>query len=119
MDSMLMYVKVFQELLNLLYRHRTTECKKGEEVFDKDDARAMTPRRNSDELEKMSQEARVQLSQHAKLLNESLLEIFNCIEAIKEEHDKLDGNNKFLQRYISDLMSTPKIAATGSGSRKK
>jgi hypothetical protein len=39
------------------------ELKKGEEVFDEDDARAMSPRRNSDDLEKMSQEARAQLSQ--------------------------------------------------------
>lgn len=39
------------------------ELKKGEEVFDEDDARAMSPRRNSEDLEKMSQEARAQLSQ--------------------------------------------------------
>ncbi|OBT73906.1 hypothetical protein VF21_08287 [Pseudogymnoascus sp. 05NY08] len=95
------------------------ELKKGEEVFDEDDARAMSPRRNSEDLEKMSQEARAQLSQHAKLLQESLLEIFNRIEAVKEEHDKLDSNNKFLQKYIGDLMSTTKITATGSGNRKK
>ncbi|OBT47646.1 hypothetical protein VE00_02910 [Pseudogymnoascus sp. WSF 3629] len=94
------------------------ELKKGEEVFDEDDARAMSPRRNSEDLEKMSQEARAQLSQHAKLLQESLLEIFNRIEAVKEEHDKLDSNNKFLQKYIGDLMSTT-ITATGSGNRKK
>ncbi|KAL5347016.1 hypothetical protein ACLOAV_008159 [Pseudogymnoascus australis] len=105
------------------------ELKKGEEVFDEDDARAMSPRRNSEDLEKMSQEARAQLSQsvlalplsapHAKLLQESLLEIYNRIEAVKEEHDKLDSNNKFLQKYIGDLMSTSKITATGSGNRKK
>lgn len=56
---------------------------------------------------------------HAKLLQESLLEIYNRIEAVKEEHDKLDSNNKFLQKYIGDLMSTSKITATGSGNRKK
>lgn len=95
------------------------ELKQGEEVFDEDDARAMSPRRTSKDLEKMSQEARAQLSQHAKLLHESLLEIFNRIEAVKEEHDKLDSNNKFLQKYIGDLMSTSKITATGSGNRKK
>jgi len=88
-------------------------------VFDEDDARAMSPRRSSQDLEKMSQDARAQLSEHAKVLQKSLLEIFNRIEAVKEEHDKLDNNNKFLQKYIGDLMSTSKITATGSGSRKK
>jgi hypothetical protein len=56
---------------------------------------------------------------HAKLLHESLLEIFNRIEAVKEEHDKLDSNNKFLQKYIGDLMSTSKITSTGGPSGKK
>jgi len=95
------------------------EIKEGEETFDEDDARAMSPRRNSEDVEKMSQDARAELSQHAKHLHESLLEIFNRIEAVKEEHDKLDSNNKFLQKYIGDLMSTSKITATGGSSRKK
>ncbi|KAI9733151.1 MAG: hypothetical protein M1818_007269 [Claussenomyces sp. TS43310] len=96
------------------------ELKEGDEVFDADDARAMSPRRNSEDLEKMSQEARAELSQHAKNLHDSLLTIFNRIEAVKEEHDKLDSNNKFLQKYIGDLMSTSKITAGGAaGGRKK
>jgi hypothetical protein len=56
---------------------------------------------------------------HAKVLQKSLLEIFNRIEAVKEEHDKLDNNNKFLQKYIGDLMSTSKITSTGTSGRKK
>lgn len=52
-------------------------------------------------------------NRHAKALQLSLLEIFNRIEAVKEEHDKLDNNNKFLQKYIGDLMSTSKITSTG------
>jgi short coiled-coil protein len=59
------------------------------------------------------------MNRHAKTLQKSLLEIFNRIEAVKEEHDKLDSNNKFLQKYIGDLMSTSKITATGSSGRKK
>ena len=55
---------------------------------------------------------------HAKALQDSLLTILNRIEAVKEEHDKLDSNNKFLQKYIGDLMSTSKITAT-SGRGKK
>jgi len=99
--------------------HPRVEIPEDEEEFDEDDARAMSPRRNSEDLEKLSQEARAQLSQHAKLLHESLLEIFNRIEAVKEEHDKLDSNNKFLQKYIGDLMQTSKITASGSSGRKK
>lgn len=49
------------------------ELKKGEEVFDEDDARAMSPRRNSEDLEKMSQEARAQLSQSVLALPLSAL----------------------------------------------
>lgn len=45
--------------------------------------------------------------------------IFNRIEAVKEEHDKLDSNNKFLQKYIGDLMSTSKITAPTSSRGKK
>lgn len=59
------------------------------------------------------------VSRHAKVLQDSLLEIFNRIEAVKHEHDKLDNNNKFLQKYIGDLMSTSKITSTGSNGRKK
>jgi hypothetical protein len=55
---------------------------------------------------------------HAKALQDSLLTIFHKIEAVKEEHDKLDNNNKFLQRYIGDLMTTSKITATSSKAKK-
>ncbi|KAK0656984.1 hypothetical protein B0T16DRAFT_425383 [Cercophora newfieldiana] len=55
---------------------------------------------------------------HAKALQDSLVVLFNRIEAVKEEHDKLDNNNKFLQKYIGDLMTTSKITATTSKSKK-
>ncbi|ORY66610.1 uncharacterized protein BCR38DRAFT_338680 [Pseudomassariella vexata] len=83
-----------------------------------DDARAMSPRRTSEDLENMGRQAREELHRHARALQESLLLIFNRIEAVKEEHDKLDNNNKFLQKYIGDLMSTSKITATASRGRK-
>ncbi|KAL6862504.1 hypothetical protein ACO1O0_002737 [Amphichorda felina] len=86
--------------------------------FGPDDVRAMSPRRTSEDIDKMGKEAREELRRHAKLLQESLLTIFNRIEAVREEHDKLDSNNKFLQKYIGDLMSTSKITAA-AGSRGK
>lgn len=67
----------------------------------------------------MVADARGTVNRHAKALQESLLMIFNRIEAVKEEHDKLDSNNKFLQKYIGDLMSTSKITATSSSRAKK
>ncbi|KAI0483348.1 hypothetical protein GGR56DRAFT_239062 [Xylariaceae sp. FL0804] len=82
------------------------------------DVRAMSPRRTSEDLENMGREAREELHRHASALQDSLSMIFNRIEAVKEEHDKLDNNNKFLQKYIGDLMSTSKITATGSRGRK-
>lgn len=44
-------------------------------------------------------------SRHARALQDSLLLIFNLIEAVKEGHEKLDSNNKVLQKYIGDLTS--------------
>jgi len=99
------------------------------------DVRAMSPRRTSEDLEVIGQEARNELqksargfprdlgprangSRHAKALQDSLLTIFHRIEAVKEEHDKLDNNNKFLQKYIGDLMSTSKITASGGRGKK-
>ncbi|KAK3355519.1 hypothetical protein B0H65DRAFT_50485 [Neurospora tetraspora] len=76
-----------------------------------DDVRAMSPRRTSQDLEMLSKEAREELQRHAKALQDSLLALFHRIEAVQEEHNKLDNNNKFLQKYIGDLMSTSKITA--------
>lgn len=44
------------------------ELKKGDEFFDANDARAMSPRRGSEDLERMGQEARAVLNQHVPTL---------------------------------------------------
>ncbi len=44
------------------------ELHEGDETFDPDDARTMSPRRTSEDLEKMGQDARRQLSQSVALL---------------------------------------------------
>jgi hypothetical protein len=44
--------------------HPRMELKEGDEVFDADDARAMSPRRSSQDLEKMAQEARARLNEY-------------------------------------------------------
>ncbi|KAH8586985.1 hypothetical protein B0O99DRAFT_656598 [Bisporella sp. PMI_857] len=89
------------------------KIQEGEETFDPDDARTMSPRRNSEDLEKMGQDTKEKLSQHAENLQESLLKIFDRLEAVKEGHDKLDSNNKFLQKYIANLMSASKVTTAG------
>jgi hypothetical protein len=78
----------------------------------------MSPRRTSEDIDRLGKEAREELRRHAKALQDSLLTIFNRIEAVREEHDKLDNNNKFLQKYIGDLMSTSKITAQGTRGKK-
>ncbi|KAI0394792.1 hypothetical protein F5Y17DRAFT_235785 [Xylariaceae sp. FL0594] len=81
--------------------------------------RAMSPRRTTEDIQNLGREAREELHRHARALQESLLNIVHRIEAVREEHDKLDNNNKFLQKYIGDLMSTSKItSASGSRGRK-
>ncbi|OAA76815.1 hypothetical protein LEL_06499 [Akanthomyces lecanii RCEF 1005] len=89
-----------------------------ESHFGPDDVRAMSPRRTSEDIDKLGKEAREELRRHAKALQDSLIDIFNRIEAVREEHDKLDSNNKFLQKYIGDLMSTSKITASTGRAKK-
>lgn len=90
-----------------------------EEEYDDDDARTMSPRRSSEEIEKMGQEARQALIDQAKALQASLLEIVDRVEIVKSEHEKLEGGNKFLQSYIGELMQTSKITSTGAAKNAK
>ncbi|KAI9682184.1 MAG: hypothetical protein M1817_000238 [Caeruleum heppii] len=85
-----------------------------DEVFDEDDARAMSPRRNSEDIEKMGRDARRLLEEEARSLQAKLLTLVDRVESVKSEHDKLEGENRFLQSYIGELMSTSKITSTGA-----
>ncbi|EPS43184.1 hypothetical protein H072_2831 [Dactylellina haptotyla CBS 200.50] len=77
------------------------------------DARTMSPRRNSEEMERYAAEAKERLEKQAKLLQESLLALLDRVDKVREEHDKLEGENKFLQDYIGHLMQTSKITGPG------
>lgn len=46
------------------------------------------------------------MHQEAQHMQESLAEIFDRIVKVKEEYEKLDTENKFLQDYIGNLMAT-------------
>ncbi|KAL1962051.1 hypothetical protein VTN77DRAFT_637 [Rasamsonia byssochlamydoides] len=92
-----------------------------EEEFPPDDARAMSPRRDSADVERLGKEARQTLQEQARNLQSSLQALAERIEEVKNDHDKLESENKFLQDYIGSLtqtMSKSEITST-SGRRKK
>jgi short coiled-coil protein len=106
-----------------------------DEVYDENDARTMSPRRTSEEIERMSSDAKQTMMEQAKQLQASLLEVVEKVETVKSEHEKLEGGNRFLQsyvsmktsdrtctnrlfRYIGELMQTSKITSTGPAKKK-
>ena len=44
----------------------------------------------------------------------TLLALLDHIDVVQSEHIKLEGENRFLQSYIGDLMSTSKIISAGA-----
>lgn len=68
-----------------------------DEDLDEGDVRAMSPRRNSAEVRKLSDDARRDLMEQARLLQTSLQAIVERVESVREEHERLEGGNKFLQ----------------------
>ncbi|KAF2853441.1 hypothetical protein T440DRAFT_306106 [Plenodomus tracheiphilus IPT5] len=94
------------------------EMKEEEEEYDDGDARTMSPRRSSEEIEKMGHDARQALIEQAKQLQASLMEIVDRVEVVKNEHEKLEGGNKFLQSYIGELMNTSKLTSAGAAKTK-
>ncbi|TVY15647.1 hypothetical protein LARI1_G008321 [Lachnellula arida] len=79
------------------------ELVRGDEVFDEHDARAMSPRRSEQDLEKIYQDTWAQFDEHAKNSRQFRQKILDCLQASKKEYDKLEKNNKLLQKDIGDL----------------
>ncbi|KAK3080856.1 hypothetical protein LTS18_012471, partial [Coniosporium uncinatum] len=73
---------------------------------DENEMRSMSPRRSSEECQKLGQEARDALVEQAKALQASLLNIVEKVESVKEQQASLEQGNVFLQTYIGDLMQT-------------
>jgi hypothetical protein len=88
-----------------------------DEHYDEGDARTMSPRRSSEEVERLEEGARQTMIEYvcfdphhrphlliilrqAKALQESLSSIVERVESVKAEHEKLEGGNKFLQSYV-------------------
>ncbi|PVH91423.1 hypothetical protein DM02DRAFT_545829, partial [Periconia macrospinosa] len=74
-----------------------------DEEYDDGDARTMSPRRGSEETEKMGEEARQALVRQTKAIKETLLKVGDCVESLKSEHEKFEDGNRFLQAYVPYL----------------
>ncbi|KAF1810620.1 hypothetical protein P152DRAFT_376502, partial [Eremomyces bilateralis CBS 781.70] len=93
------------------------EIEINEEEYDEGDARTMSPRRSSEEIDRMGEDARQALIEQSKVLQQTLSDIVEQVESIRTEHDKLESGNNFLQSYIGDLMAASKITSTSSSSK--
>ena len=76
---------------------RDTATVVDDDDLDENDVRTMSPRRNSAELDRLGEEARRDLMEQARTLQTSLQAIVDRVEAVKNEHEKLEDGNKFLQ----------------------
>jgi len=83
------------------------------------DPRNMSPRRNSEELAQLGAETKAKLEAQAQTLQSGLLALLERVEKAREEQDKLEGENRFLQEYIGSLMATSKITGSAPGSRSR
>ncbi|KAH9203046.1 hypothetical protein DL95DRAFT_399707 [Leptodontidium sp. 2 PMI_412] len=75
-----------------------------EEEFPPDDARAMSPRRDSADVERLVQEARQALKEQAEISQSSLAVLAQQIDELKRGQDKLATENKSLRDCIGDLI---------------
>ncbi|MCJ1374055.1 hypothetical protein MMC20_005285 [Loxospora ochrophaea] len=90
------------------------------EEFPPNDARAMSPRRNSVETERLGREARLAIQEHARSLQSGLNALAERIETVKSDHDKLERQNLALQDYIGGLtrsMSRTEISTSGKAKK--
>lgn len=68
-----------------------------DDEIEEGDVRTMSPRRSSEEVDRLGEAARRDLIEQAKTLQTSLQAIVDRVETVKSEHQKLEGGNKFLQ----------------------
>ncbi|TKA33435.1 hypothetical protein B0A54_14132 [Friedmanniomyces endolithicus] len=65
--------------------------------LDSTDVRAMSPRRSSGEVDRLGETARRDLLDRAAVLQLSLQALVERVEAVRSEHERLEGGNRFLQ----------------------
>lgn len=90
------------------------ELDEDEEEYDEGDPRTMSPRRSSEEVDRLEEGLRQNMIEQSKQLQASLLSLVDRVESVKAEHEKLEGGNRFLQSYIGELMQTSKITSASA-----
>ena len=86
---------------SMIVENATASTTVVDEEMEEGDVRTMSPRRSSDEVDKLGEEARQDLIEQAKTLQASLQAIVDRVESVKSEHEKLEGGNKFLQSCVA------------------
>lgn len=75
-------------------------------------SRSISPRRDNDAIEQIGREKVIVLRKEAQLMQENLGVILGRISQVKEDYYRLANENKFLQDYIGNLMSTSNITSS-------
>ncbi|KAL8903543.1 MAG: hypothetical protein Q9207_003848 [Kuettlingeria erythrocarpa] len=85
--------------------------------FPPDDARAMSPRRSSEETDRMLVNVRLSIQQRALDMQSGLAAIANQIETVARNCESLDRQNQALQDAIGDM--TRSLSRESLSSKKK
>ncbi|KAL8721324.1 MAG: hypothetical protein Q9225_001984 [Loekoesia sp. 1 TL-2023] len=85
--------------------------------FPPDDARAMSPRRSSEETDKMLVNARLSIEKRAQDMQSGLAAIASQIETVSKNCESLDRQNQALQDAIGDM--TRSLSRESLSSKKK
>ncbi|KAI4129729.1 MAG: hypothetical protein LQ338_002113 [Usnochroma carphineum] len=85
--------------------------------FSPDDARAMSPRRTSEETDQMLVSARLSIEKRAQDMQSGLAAIASQIETVAKNCESLDRQNQALQDAIGDMTRT--LSRESLPSRKK
>lgn len=75
-------------------------------------SRSISPRRDNDAIEQIGREKVTVLRKEAQLMQDNLGVILGRISQVKEDYYRLANENKFLQDYIGNLMSTSNITSS-------
>ncbi|KAI4119057.1 MAG: hypothetical protein LQ345_000977 [Seirophora villosa] len=85
--------------------------------FPPEDARAMSPRRSSEETDKMLVSARLSIERRAQDMQSGLAAIASQIETVSKNCESLDRQNQALQDAIGDM--TRSLSRESLSSKKK
>ncbi|KAL8777723.1 MAG: hypothetical protein Q9213_007738 [Squamulea squamosa] len=100
---------------NVIPREAPTEAPP--QQFPPDDARAMSPRRSSEETDKMLVSARLSIERRAHDMQSGLEAIATQIETVSKNCESLDKQNQALQDAIGDM--TRSLSRESLTSKKK